>query len=229
MVNAYHWLSKAEVEGVEKAIREFETSTCCEAVCAVASRSSSYPRSITLFTLLGSLIGFLSAGLVASWSHEPGAWEVVDHVSTPASLLGIVVGFAVGYLLAARSRFGFRGVYKPPEVDEAVQTAAWSLFGHHKVSQTEKGVGLLIYISLHEHRLTVLADRGAAKVLGDDGLKALRDAGLWRLAQGGKGTAFEDVLKVAAGRLAEAFPHHAEDQNELADALLFVHPFPRGM
>lgn len=229
MVNARQWLGPDGTRAVEDAVREVERATACEFVCAVASRSSTYSRVGTACTLVGAVLGFLCAALVASWSSEAGSWEVVNHVSTQWSLLGIILGFFAGWLIGQRLVPGWNLFYKPGDVETRVQTAAWTLFGHHKVSHTEHGVGVLVYLSLLERRLIVLADRGAYRVLGDDGLATLRDLGLARLKEDQRAEAMVVVLKGAAERLASTYPYHEADQNELADHVLFVHPFPRGM
>ena len=229
MVNARRWLGAEGTRAVEDAVRQAERATACEFVCAVASRSSAYFRVSTTWTLVGSILGFLWAALVASWSSQAGSWEVVHHVSTQWSLLGIVLGFFSGWWVAQGLVPGWSFLYKPSDVESRVQTAAWSLFGHHKVSHTDEGVGVLVYLSLLERRLTVLADRGAYRVLGEDGLVALRDLGLASLKEGAKAEALIAVLRSASERLATAYPYQQADQNELTDHVLFVHPFPRGM
>jgi putative membrane protein len=179
--------------------------------------------------LIGSILGYLSMSLLASWSVAPGSWEVAHHLETHWAILGIILGFCSGWLLGARVAPGWRWLYRPREVNQAVETAAWTLFGLHQVSHTAEGVGVLIYLSVTEHRLTVLADRGAFRVLGAAGLKELRDLGLQGLAQGRKAEAIVEVVRLAAQRLREAYPHQDNDQNELSDHVLVVHPFPRGM
>ena len=86
---------------------------------------------------------------------------------------------------------------------------------------------MLIYVSLFERRVVVLADHQALSVLGESGIEALRDTAVSHLKQGGLVDSFVETINQAATGLAEALPADSEENpDELSNRVLQFHPRP---
>ena len=85
---------------------------------------------------------------------------------------------------------------------------------------------MLLYVSLFERRVVVLADQGAFAVLGQEGVDALRDQAIAKLVAGDRVGTFVSAIESVAERLAEALPCEANDADELSNELLVYHPRP---
>ncbi len=225
-MNATEWLQSDGAKAIEQAIQKAETETRCEFVCAVATRSAPYAKSGYFWSLVGAVFGFLLGGSLAHGGHSAGSWDYLHTVPVAQSLFGMIVGFLAATLLALR--YPWLG---PPFVSkeaqaQAVERAAAYLFGKHQVSHTEERVGVLLYLSLSERQFVVLADRAVKKVLGEEGLAQLIKTGTSELAAGQKAPAFVKTLEAAAAALEDDFPRPEDDENELSDQIIVIHPYP---
>ena len=110
---------------------------------------------------------------------------------------------------------------------EEVDRAATYVFATSGMTATSGGTGVLIYVSLFERRVVVLADHQALSVLGESGIEALRDTAVSHLKQGGLVDSFVETINQAATGLAEALPADSEENpDELSNRVLQFHPRP---
>jgi len=87
--------------------------------------------------------------------------------------------------------------------------------------------GLLVYVSLFEHRVVILADRRALEALGEERIGAIRDRAVESLKEGEVVDGCIAAIEAAGEVLREAFPVGREvNENELADHVLVFHPRP---
>lgn len=211
---------------MEKAVKQAEDVTRCEFVCAVASRSDAYERGIKWWSLLGVVFGLLAANTASQVGHASGDWEYLSSMDFFTALVGSLAGFFLFGLLAHRipaMLFLFVG---EKQKSMAVEKSAAYLFGKHKVSHTEERVGVLIYLSLAERKLVILADRAVKDFLGAKGIAELVAVGGEQLKAGRKDEALIKTLEAAAEKLLDEFPGHEHDVDELANHVLTVHPYP---
>ena len=226
MVNAKNWLTEEGRKEIENRIQQAETETTCEFVCAVASRSSAYHKAASWWGLLGACIGLLLAGTVSHLGHDSGNWDYLQSISFFPALVGLVLGFLLLHLSADHFPALLTMFVKKSEMAQAVERSAAYLFGKHKVSHTQERNGVLIYLSLSERNLVVLADRGAAEALGTEGLEKLKKTGTEALAQGEREKAIIKTLEEASNLLKEQFPGSEQDSDELQNQVLSIHPYP---
>jgi putative membrane protein len=127
-----------------------------------------------------------------------------------------VIGFLFGWMLGkvpAVVRWSVGPGWLGAEVHESAQAA----FLRHGLTETRDRTGVLIYISLYEHRVEILADKGIHSKVGegfwrDEVAKITRGI---REKKGGAVTA--QVIREIGGKLAEHFPQLADDKNELTN------------
>jgi putative membrane protein len=157
-------LSPAEADAVAARVAAVELRTGAQVVTAVVSRSHAYPQlPWKAFALAASLAGFavvLADTLRPSW------------VSTTAVLLQTVAVLAAGGAAALLVIFvpPFARLFlRPPRRDFEVRRCAESLFMQHEVFATRERNGVLLLLSLFEHKVEILPDRGyAGRVTGAD-------------------------------------------------------------
>lgn len=198
-------LGPAEVERVRAEVIAAEKRTVGEIAVVVLERSDAHPQAVWLAALSAMLIGLGLLGPLLPW-HEP----------VPLVLSQAALG-ALGFFLA-RQLPGFRRAFVAEDrATEMAEEQAVQEFHGHGLHSTAEGTGVLILVSLFEHRVVVLGDRGIDAKVGagawaDVDLAILDGIAARRLADG----LVDGVRKVGAV-LAEHFPWTDGDRNEVPD------------
>ncbi len=213
---------------VTTAVAQAEASTSGEIVTVLTDRSDGYTDvallwavaiSFTAMALVTVLPEFLT-GIVdrisGRWSHE---W-------TPGELLTLVtsvglVAFLAMWALQLWQPLKFTLIPGPVK-SIRTRAAAVRLFKVGADRRTHGRTGVLLYLSMREHRAEIVADEAiATKVDAEVWGKAMADM-LAEIRQGrvaeGLAAGILDVGEV----LAEHFPRAENDVNELPDRLILV-------
>jgi putative membrane protein len=188
---------------VADAVQRAESETVGELVVVVLERSDRHPAaewlSALTFTLLGSsmLAGFLPWG-------------------RPELLLGCQLALGgVGYWLAAHLPSFKRVFMSEARASEMAAEQATQEFYRHRLHETEARTGVLIFVSLLEHRVLVLADEGIdAKVSSEDWVH-VDNAVLSGIKQGTLVDGLCEGVRQAGKQLAQHFPWQEGDRDEL--------------
>ena len=217
--------SETDRKTIAQAIEKAEQNTSGEIVPVVAAASGRYDRAEDVFGLCLALVALTTAWLFFQDVRVvDGAWTAGPRLTLGLLHLWVIIiaGFALG--LAAATRFpALKLPFVPKkEIDQEVERAAAHAFRQFRLGRTQDGTGILIYVSLLEHRVRVegggaIADSTSRQdweevcALAVDGLKAGRPTeGLTRAIE-------------AAGRLlARHFPVRPEDRNELKNELCLI-------
>ena len=225
MVDARKLYTDAEREQIRQALQTAESTTTGEIVCAVASESGRYDRAEGI---IGFAFGLVLLGLLHSFhSGGPGSWGGAQPLSLTWEVGVLCFGFLAGNLFSSwfptlRTPLVARG-----EMEEETVRAAWSVFCSRKLASTVQRGGLLIYFSLFERRVVVLADQGALDALGQPGVQQVRETAIAALRQGKPLQAMLDSIACAGRLLGEKLPcNQGGGENELADELVILHPRP---
>ena len=219
-------LTPADRDLVTAAVTQAEASTSGEIVTIVARRSDSYHdvglswAAAAMFVVLALAAAFpahlraLLSTLLLDWEHELADWKLL------MGLLGLLIlkFLLVRYLLDIMPL----RMLVTPRVTKArrVRRRAILLFRTAAEARTRGRTGVLLYLSLDEHRAELVADsainaRVAPEVWGD--AMAALIAGI-RDGRPGDGMA-QAVTQIGAV-LALHFPREADDVNELPDRLI---------
>ena len=225
MVDARKLYSEADREQIRQALQKAESTTTGEIVCAVASESGRYDRAEAL---IGFACGLILLGLLHGL-HGGGAGSF--GAARPLSLgweVGVLcAGFLGGNLLSSWFPTLRTPLVPRREMEEETVRAAWTVFSSKKLASTAQRGGLLIYFSLFERRVVVLADQGALEALGQPGIEQVRNAAISGLRQGKPLQAMLDCVSQAGQLLSEKLPcSQGGGENELADELVIIHPRP---
>ena len=212
---------------VREAIAGVEEKTSAEIICALSTESGRYDRGESLVGLFLGIVGVLLVHGVRLYQQPEGSWAELPALDPLWQVLIVLIGFIVGILLSSRFP-GIRSlVVSDKEEEHEVARAASFVFATSGVATTAGRTGLLVYISLRERRLVVLADEASLAAVGTEGLEALKDKAAGLLKEGRFADAFAQVVEEAGVKLAESLPAARDvPPGELENHVLFFHPRP---
>ena len=167
-MNATRFLSARDREALEASVAAAEQRTAAEFVCAVATESGRYDRAESLVGLAAGLLALAIAQLAFTWAPTD-SWIETRAVPLAAQAGAVVLGFVVGSVLASWWHALRRLFVSSSELRAEVERAASHVFAVARLASTRQRGGLLVYVSIFERRVVVLADTGAARLLGEEG------------------------------------------------------------
>lgn len=186
-------------------VKQIETTTDAELVLIVRARSGTYRHVDYLFGALLAFIGLLFLLFSPFDFHE--YWVPLD----------VVLLFTGGALLCSRSNLLRRLLSSEKFRREAVRRSAAAMFYEAGIANTNAELGLLIYLSILERRLEVIADRGILK-----GVDALEwNQLVFELHEAGRKAepeALQNGMQKLGCALQKHLPATGENPNELPDA-----------
>ena len=206
-MNAEKFFTNDEKERIHQAIIAAESKTAGEIVPIIVTSSARY----TEIELLGVVTG-LFVGIAVEWLwSDPWGSEYLNLWPVAGALVGFLLGRipALKRLLASENRVG-----------EAVDRFALASFTEQGLHHTKDHTGILILVSLLEHRVEILADRG---------INAKVETGTWQeivhiltggLKSGQACDAFCKAIERCGEILATHFPRAADDKDELPNRLV---------
>ncbi|HEY0321620.1 MAG TPA: hypothetical protein VGC66_11725 [Pyrinomonadaceae bacterium] len=185
-------------------VREIEKETNAELVIVVRARSGSYRYVDYLCGAILAYVGLLFQ-LFSPWVFNH-YWVAID----------VALLFALGFFISSRSNAIRRLLTTREQRARAVRSYAAAMFYEAGIANTQAEMGVLIYLSLFERRLELLADRGVLK-----GVPPLEwNECVFDLQQVGRRPHPETFLKAfhAFGTmLAKHIPATGDNPNELGD------------
>ncbi len=226
-MDAESFVSERDRDEVIGAIAEAERRTAAEFVCAVATESDRYDRAESIAGLFVGLIGLAVAHAVSGrLVPADGSWEATAGPGFGWEVFAVVAGFVVGSVVTSYWHGLRRLLVSPTHLTGAVERTAWRVFGSEAIRKTERESGVLIYVSLFERRVSVLADETAREILGDEGIEELKELAVDQLKRERGTETFCRTVDRAAELLAPELPAGDDDPDELEDNVLVYHPRP---
>lgn len=136
-----------------EAVQGLERRSCAEVVIEIRARSGSYAHADARF---GAALAFcaLLVLLFSPWTFAP-AWVAID----------VALIYALGVFVSKRTDAIRRLMTTSAERKSAVRTMAASLFFDRGIANTSAESGLLVYLSLLERRIELIADRGVLQAV----------------------------------------------------------------
>jgi putative membrane protein len=211
---------------VTAAVAAAEQTTAGEIVTVVAGQSDRYSD---VPQQAGVLAAVLALAVLAVW---PGIAVAIDgllhdpwgEAPAPGALLTTALVAAIVAFLAGRYAahpLACRMALTPASTKaRRVRRQALALFRTAAEARTVGSTGVLLYLSLAEHRAELIADKAIhSKVSGDvwgAAMAALVDA----VKDGRPGDGMAEAVRQIGLVLAEHFPRDARDTNELPDRLI---------
>ncbi len=208
-------LDQLDTEHVRRAVAEAEEQTAGEIVPYVVERSGGYEvalwRGAGALALLAVGLMLLAALLYDGWGL---AWLYTGWGVALAALAGGLLGAALTAFIAPLKRL----LAGTERLDRTVHAQAMKAFVEEEVFATRDRTGILLFVSLFEHRI---------EVLGDSGINARVEPEAWagiveRIRDGIRDGHFTDGLVEAIARCGALLERHGveirpDDENELPD------------
>jgi putative membrane protein len=218
---------------IAAAIAAAEQSTSGEIFCVLARRVSSYrdvslgwAAAAALLLPLGLIpFGFEPdwvPGLTDSWeaAHLAAREATIGHALTAYALIQAAIFLAVFLLTSVPV---VRRWVTPRSVRRArVHKAAMQQFLAHGLHVTEARTGVLLFASLADHQVEVIADQGIHSKVDQDVWADAVEALARGLKRRDPAAGFEAAVALCGGVLAEHFPPSPRDRNEIEDKLVII-------
>jgi putative membrane protein len=200
---------ESEKQQISTLVKKTEQETSGEIAVMVVDGSDSYREAeilgATLLSAFVALVVVVSIHHVTVWSYIPA----VIIFWTPAL-----------YFMRTFPRFKLAMAGKK-RLEEAVRERAVRAFFEKGLYRTRGETGILIFISILEHKVWILGDRGINQRIDPQFWQALAgelaNSIRENRAFGGLCTVIEKLGNV----LREHFPKEADDKNELSDDVIF--------
>jgi putative membrane protein len=206
------FFSPADHAAIETAVREAEARSAGEIVPYAVERSDRYARAFWTAATLGALVAALAAALVR-WASDVWGGPLVLWIALPPG-----AGAALGWL-AVLALPGLRRALVPPDVQaERVRQRATQAFVEEEVFRTRGRTGILIFLSLFERRVLVLADRGLDGHVTSGEWAEVADGIAAGMRRGQPGPALAEAIRRCAS-LAARLPPRSDDRDELPGQL----------
>ncbi|GAB5351260.1 TPM domain-containing protein [Qipengyuania sp. 483] len=220
------YLNEKQHTIVSDAVAQAELTTSGEIVTVLADRSDGYTdvalwwavgasfTAMSLFAMIPETVLSVVDSFAGGWSSEWSQGQVL----TVLLLIGLVT-FLLMLALQLWQPLKFKLIPGPVTADR-VRDAAVRHFKVGAERRTHGRTGVLLYLSMREHRAEIVADEPIAEMVhaeiwGEAMADMLAEVSRGRLAEG-LAAGVRDVGKV----LAENFPRADDDENELPDRLI---------
>lgn len=205
---ADNFFSEPEKQQISTLVKKAERATSGEIAVMVVDGSDSYREAEILGALLLSafiaLVVAVSLHHVTIWSYIPGV---------------VIFWFPALYLIRGFPRFKLALAGKK-RLEEAVRERAVRAFFEKKLYRTREETGILIFISLLEHKVWILGDRGINERIDPQFWQAMAGELAGKIREGRAFDGLCSVIEKLGRVLEEHFPQTAGDTNELSDEVI---------
>jgi putative membrane protein len=211
---ARNFLSDSDREKIEEAVSLAEKTTAGEIVPLVVPASYHYPMAnvtgaVTLALPLALLLSSPIGGML--WIGRQNMWV----------FLGLLAAFFwMFHEIIKRVPWLKRIFISKKEIEEEVHEAAVTSFFEEGLYRTRDETGVLVFISVLEHKVWVLADRGinaqVPQSRWDDVVAGIVEG----IKEGRQGAAICEAVMEVGRILSEHFPIKPDDTNGLANLIV---------
>jgi putative membrane protein len=215
-------------DDITAAVKDVEKRTSGEIVPMVVSSSSGYPAAAFLATLVLSLcLGVIAAS--AAMQSDLLYSLLNNHITVPAfqRMLSLLVFLAVFLpaLPAFRALVAAAPVIKKvflsrAEMREQVDETAVAAFRRHNLDKTRERNGVLIFISVFERKVKIIADRGINEKVSPGEWQAIADALSSKIRKGSPSAAIIEAVRRCGELLSKNFPVKPGDRDELENLIV---------
>ena len=208
------YLKQNEVDNIEKQIETIELKTQAELVPVIVRASSMYSQAqVTLILLFAMLF------LVLWETFVPHLYW--DYMLPAVGLLlaGLFVVFWGATFLVRDGRVRRLLTLRAEELEQCWKRARIEFY-ENRLHHTEESMGVLIYISLLEHVVIVLADKKIAEKLPPETWQKAVDEVVLGIKNKQMAQGIQKGLDVCSQLLIEKFPASVNNKNELSNKVV---------
>jgi putative membrane protein len=207
------FFSVEDEAAIEAAVREAEAATAGEIVPYAVGRCDVYASAVWKAAVVGALALSVAAAVVYEVGRFWGALLPLWIALPPAA--GAALGFLAATVFPALRRW-----LVPPELLELrVRQRALAAFVSEEVFRTRDRTGILIFLSLFEHRVVVLGDNAINARVAPEQWIEIADAIAAGIRAGRPGEALAEGIRRCARLLSAWVERQPDDTDELGNRL----------
>lgn len=211
---AEQFLTRAEQDQVTAVVREVEKTTSGEIVPMIVSRSHDYPMAAVLAAVaFGLPLCLLLTMLVGSslWLGRQNLWLFLAFFAVCYPLL---------YTLTYRSDTIKRLFLNRQLADFEVREAALAAFYSEGLYRTRDANGILLFISVLEHKVWILADAGINSRIDTEVWESIVADLTAGIKSGRRCEAICEAVRRIGRILQSHFPYEKSDKDELHNLIV---------
>ncbi|MBN2657872.1 MAG: TPM domain-containing protein [Spirochaetales bacterium] len=212
-------LSEEDNKRISDAVSRAESKTSGEIVTAIIRESSDYAFHELLAAMFGGFIFYtvclLSYSSIASWL-ERTFWTYKETWPTVVIGVGTILFMGLLYLLANLEGVD-RLIVPASTISMKVKRRALLFFSEAGLFDTRDRTGIVIFISLREKRVELLADKGINDKVGKETWNDIVDELIIDIKHGKMVEGLVKAVENCGDRLIEHFPIKPDDENELSN------------
>lgn len=208
------FFSKKELEQIDAAVQAAEKTTSGEIVCLIQPASYHYP--------MANVIGAAALSLPLSLAAAPfaGAWLWLGPQNMWLFLSLFAVCFPTFYFIIGRTPRLKRLFVSQREIDEEVQEGATTNFFTHGLYHTREANGILLFISVFERKVWVMADHGIHTRIPQDQWQSIVDEVIRGFQYRHPAESVCQAVRIIGQLLQTHFPSRRDDTNELDNVII---------
>lgn len=208
------FLTESDRERIREAVKEAETKTSGEIVPMVVSSSYHYPVSDILGAAAVSFpLSVVLTYMICSmlWMGDQNMWLFIGLFS---------VFFLLSHVLIKQIPSLKRLFVSKREIEEEVEEAAVTAFFREGLYRTRDETGILLFISVFERKVWVLADRGIDTKVGHDAWVDIVSHIIEGIRKKRQADAICEAVAMVGDLLSRHFPIKDDDTNELKNLIV---------
>lgn len=203
------FLSSEDRRQIARAIREAESRTQGEIVTVVTGQSDDYLYIPLLWATLLALA-------------VPGLLEILQHPWALAHAYLIQFSTFLVLALLFRWRPVTMWIIPPAVKRQRAHRIAMEQFFQQNLHHTQGRTGLLLFVSVAEHYVEIIADKGINDKVAEAQWSEIVDGFVARVKRRQIREGFVQAISACGELLAEHFPAQDGDENELPDRLVML-------
>lgn len=208
------FLTADEQQLITETVQQAEKTTSGEIVPMIVSKSDDYP----LATVICSVSLAVPIALLLTHLLGKAFWLGPQNMYLFLTIFTLLFSFC--YLFTSRTNYLRHYFFSSRDINQEVREAAFAAFYHEKLYKTEAENGILLYISVLEKRVWILADRGISDKIEQsawDSIVAELTSGI--LAGNQCEAICAAIIKIGQ-ILSKHFPYQRDDQDELHNLIV---------
>ncbi len=202
-------LTQLDKDKISQAVLDAEKNTTGEIVPMIVAQSDEYPGARWRLAVVTALLfGFLAYFFLGSFDPIWILW---------AQIPGLYLGYWLG-------TFGviLRPFLASSKIDEEVHQRALQAFFSRNLHATKDHTGILVMVSLLEHRVEILADSGINVKVSKDTWDVIMTDMIARIKSDNLTEGFCTAVRECGEVLAKDFPGTHDNPDELSNKLIIV-------
>lgn len=212
-----NYLPKAAQEKISSAVTEAEKKVNAEIVPVFMVSSDDYTEAKLRGAILGASV--TAIGIII-YDHLMGWYQLFLLQNDWLFVSSIAMGGLLGYFL-----FGYINPLKKllvskQKLQQQSTAMAERVFGEYKLFETQSRTGILIFISLFEHKIEIVPDKGLKeKIAQDEWLKVIEEMKPALRSKNFDEAFLQSIKKITEILLTYKMVRTGESNNELPDHL----------